>query len=280
MNLLERFKQKGGWCRVFALMVEGYFTNHIGRTAAAMTYYFLFAIFPFLIVVTSLLGLMDLPALTFEGEITRFLPKDVVLLLNTALFHITKNSSNAWLTFGLVLTVWFPYRAVSNLMEVVNDIYDGKALVRRVHPLRILFVAVLLVVLIPMMVLFLVVGERVLLFVSQYVPLSLEFIREWNIMRFLPLSAALLFVLCMVYFLSPTLHQPVRYVLPGAVLSVLAWMLFSLLFSFYVDNIASYSVVYGSIGVMIALLVWMNCSMIAMLMGAVCNVALRQTFAT
>lgn len=279
MNLLEKLKQKGGWCQVLGLMIEGYFTNHISRTAAAMTYYFLFAIFPFMIVVTSLLGLMDLPALTFEGEVARLLPKDVVLFLNTALFHITENSSNALLTLGLVLTVWFPYRAVSNLMEVVNDIYDGREEKKRVHHLRILFVAVLLVVLIPIMVFLLVVGERVLLFISQYLPISVDFIQEWNMLRFLPLSAALLFVLCVVYFLSPTQHQPIRYVLPGALLSMLVWMVFSLIFSFYVDHIASYSVVYGSIGVMIALLVWMNCSMITMLMGAVCNVALRQTFA-
>ena len=276
LDLHGQIKKRKGWQKVILLTIQGYFDNKVGRNAAAMTYYLLFAMFPFFIFVTSLLGLLHLPTLTLDGQITRFLPEDVVAFLNLAIEHITKSSNNALLTFGLVFSVWFPLRAVSNLMEAINYIYgEEKA---GSHSIRTAILTALTIVLIPAMLLLLLLGERVLGFVGEYIPISAEFITGWSRMRFVPMAAALLFMLSAVYFFSPSKIQKARYILPGAVLSMGVWMLFSLIFSYYVDHMGRYSIIYGSIGVIIALLVWMDWSMIAMLMGAVFNVALKTTY--
>lgn len=276
LDLHEQINKRKGWQKVILLTIQGYFDNKVGRNAAAMTYYLLFAMFPFFIFVTSLLGLLHLPTLTLDGQITRFLPEDVVAFLNLAIEHITKSSNNALLTFGLVFSVWFPLRAVSNLMEAINDIYGEEK--SGSHSIRTAILTALTIVLIPAMLLLLLLGERVLGFVGEYIPISAEFITGWSRMRFVPMAAALLFMLSAVYFFSPSKIQKVRYILPGAVLSMGVWMLFSLIFSYYVDHMGRYSIIYGSIGVIIALLVWMDWSMIAMLMGAVFNVALKETY--
>lgn len=276
LDLHGQIKKRKGWQKVILLTIQGYFDNKVGRNAAAMTYYLLFAMFPFFIFVTSLLGLLHLPTLTLDGQITRFLPEDVVAFLNLAIEHITKSSNNALLTFGLVFSVWFPFRAVSNLMEAINDIYGEEK--SGSHSIRTAILTALTIVLIPAMLLLLLLGERVLGFVGEYIPISAEFITGWSRMRFVPMAAALLFMLSAVYFFSPSKIQKVRYILPGAVLSMGVWMLFSLIFSYYVDHMGRYSIIYGSIGVIIALLVWMDWSMIAMLMGAVFNVALKETY--
>lgn len=276
LDLHGQIKKRKGWQKVILLTIQGYFDNKVGRNAAAMTYYLLFAMFPFFIFVTSLLGLLHLPTLTLDGQITRFLPEDVVAFLNLAIEHITKSSNNALLTFGLVFSVWFPFRAVSNLMEAINDIYGEEK--SGSHSIRTAILTALTIVLIPAMLLLLLLGERVLGFVGEYIPISAEFITGWSRMRFVPMAAALLFMLSAVYFFSPSKIQKVRYILPGAVLSMGVWMLFSLIFSYYVDHMGRYSIIYGSIGVIIALLVWMDWSMIAMLMGAVFNVALKTTY--
>lgn len=276
LDLHEQIKKRKGWQKVILLTIQGYFDNKVGRNAAAMTYYLLFAMFPFFIFVTSLLGLLHLPTLTLDGQITRFLPEDVVAFLNLAIEHITKSSNNALLTFGLVFSVWFPLRAVSNLMEAINDIYGEEK--SGSHSIRTAILTALTIVLTPAMLLLLLLGERVLGFVGEYIPISAEFITGWSRMRFVPMAAALLFMLSAVYFFSPSKIQKVRYILPGAVLSMGVWMLFSLIFSYYVDHMGRYSIIYGSIGVIIALLVWMDWSMIAMLMGAVFNVALKETY--
>lgn len=276
LDLHGQIKKRKGWQKVILLTIQGYFDNKVGRNAAAMTYYLLFAMFPFFIFVTSLLGLLHLPTLTLDGQITRFLPEDVVAFLNLAIEHITKSSNNALLTFGLVFSVWFPFRAVSNLMEAINDIYGEEK--SGSHSIRTAILTALTIVLTPAMLLLLLLGERVLGFVGEYIPISAEFITGWSRMRFVPMAAALLFMLSAVYFFSPSKIQKVRYILPGAVLSMGVWMLFSLIFSYYVDHMGRYSIIYGSIGVIIALLVWMDWSMIAMLMGAVFNVALKETY--
>ena len=276
LDLHGQINKRKGWQKVILLTIQGYFDNKVGRNAAAMTYYLLFAMFPFFIFVTSLLGLLHLPTLTLDGQITRFLPEDVVAFLNLAIEHITKSSNNALLTFGLVFSVWFPLRAVSNLMEAINDIYGEEK--SGSHSIRTAILTALTIVLIPAMLLLLLLGERVLGFVGEYIPISAEFITGWSRMRFVPMAAALLFMLSAVYFFSPSKIQKVRYILPGAILSMGVWMLFSLIFSYYVDHMGRYSIIYGSIGVIIALLVWMDWSMIAMLMGAVFNVALKETY--
>ena len=276
LDLHGQIKKRKGWQKVILLTIQGYFDNKVGRNAAAMTYYLLFAMFPFFIFVTSLLGLLHLPTLTLDGQITRFLPEDVVVFLNLAIEHITKSSNNALLTFGLVFSVWFPFRAVSNLMEAINDIYGEEK--SGSHSIRTAILTALTIVLIPAMLLLLLLGERVLGFVGEYIPISAEFITGWSRMRFVPMAAALLFMLSAVYFFSPSKIQKVRYILPGAILSMGVWLLFSLIFSYYVDHMGRYSIIYGSIGVIIALLVWMDWSMIAMLMGAVFNVALKETY--
>lgn len=276
LDLHGQINKRKGWQKVILLTIQGYFDNKVGRNAAAMTYYLLFAMFPFFIFVTSLLGLLHLPTLTLDGQITRFLPEDVVAFLNLAIEHITKSSNNALLTFGLVFSVWFPLRAVSNLMEAINDIYGEEK--SGSHSIRTAILTALTIVLIPAMLLLLLLGERVLGFIGEYIPISAEFITGWSRMRFVPMAAALLFVLSAVYFFSPSKIQKVRYILPGAILSMGVWMLFSLIFSYYVDHVGRYSIIYGSIGVIIALLVWMDWSMIAMLMGAVFNVALKTTY--
>lgn len=276
LDLHGQINKRKGWQKVILLTIQGYFDNKVGRNAAAMTYYLLFAMFPFFIFVTSLLGLLHLPTLTLDGQITRFLPEDVVAFLNLAIEHITKSSNNALLTFGLVFSVWFPLRAVSNLMEAINDIYGEEK--SGSHSIRTAILTALTIVLTPAMLLLLLLGERVLGFVGEYIPISAEFITGWSRMRFVPMAAALLFMLSAVYFFSPSKIQKVRYILPGAVLSMGVWMFFSLIFSYYVDHMGRYSIIYGSIGVIIALLVWMDWSMIAMLMGAVFNVALKETY--
>ena len=276
LDLHGHIKKRKGWQKVILLTIQGYFDNKVGRNAAAMTYYLLFAMFPFFIFVTSLLGLLHLPTLTLDGQITRFLPEDVVAFLNLAIEHITKSSNNALLTFGLVFSVWFPLRAVSNLMEAINDIYGEEK--SGSHSIRTAILTALTIVLIPAMLLLLLLGERVLGFVGEYIPISAEFITGWSRMRFVPMATALLFMLSAVYFFSPSKIQKVRYILPGAVLSMVVWILFSLIFSYYVDHMGRYSIIYGSIGVIIALLVWMDWSMITMLMGAVFNVALKETY--
>ena len=259
---------------IIRLTIKGFLKKEVSKRAASLTYYLIFAIFPFLISVISLLGFLHLPMISLEGDAAAFLPADVITLLNLTIAHMTEASNGAALTFGLVFTFWFPYRAVKNLTDAVSDIYGEEKPVG--HTKRVLLLSLLILILIPVMLILMIIGESVLNLVAQFFPITKEFISIWTKARFLPMAAALILLISAIYYFSPN-HPPARrFILPGAALSTGLWMVYSLAFSYYVDNMGSYSVIYGSIGAIIAFLIWLNWSMTALLVGAVFNQALRE----
>lgn len=269
-------KTDSRWKRVIFHTLDGYFSNGIGKTAASLTYYSVFAIFPFLIFISSLLGFLHLPMITVEGDASALLPADVVALVNLTIAHMTETSSGAWLTFGLVFTVWFPLRAVSSLVGAINGIYGDEKMLK--HTLRIIFLSLLMIIFVPVLLMVLLISKEVMEFISVFVPMAETFIDLWSRIRFLPISLGVLFFISGIYFLSPNQRPLKRFVFPGAFLSAAAWILFSAGFAYYVDHAGKYSVIYGSIGAIIAFLVWLNASIAALLMGAVFNQALRREF--
>jgi len=261
---------------VLQLTVSGFLNNGVGKRSAGLTYYLVFAIFPFIISIISLLGILHLPMISLEGDAAAFLPDDVITLLNMTILHMTEFSNGAVLTFGLAFALWFPFRAVKNMTEEISEIYGDEKQNGRKHLARVFFLYLIILIFIPVVFILLIIGEGLLSFVAQFLPITMEFIHLWNKLRFLPMALALIFLTSAVYTLSPAQRPGWRYVLPGALLSTAAWMVYSLFFAHYVNNMGNYSVIYGSIGAVIVFLIWLNWSLTALLVGAVFNQALRE----
>jgi membrane protein len=84
-------------------------------------------------------------------------------------------------------------------------------------------------------------------------------------------------VTAMLYYIGPNRKQRWRYVWPGAALATLAWLIATMVFAWYVRNIARYNVMYGSIGAAIALLVWMYLLALIALVGCEFNAAYERS---
>ena len=264
--------------QILQLTIRGFVGKEVGRRSAGLTYYLVFAIFPFILSIIALLGVLHLPMISLEGDAAAFLPKDVITLLNITLVHMTAYSNGAILTFGLAFALWFPFRAVKNMTEEVADIYGDEKISGKKRLLKVFFLYLIILIFIPVMFILLIVGEGLLDFVAQFLPvITMEFIALWNKLRFLPMALGLIFLTSAVYSLSPASRPGWRFVLPGALLSTAAWLAYSLFFAHYVNNMGNYSVIYGSIGAIIAFLIWLNWSLTALLTGAVFNQALRES---
>jgi len=118
---------------VLQLTVSGFLNNGVGKRSAGLTYYLVFAIFPFIISIISLLGILHLPMISLEGDAAAFLPDDVITLLNMTILHMTEFSNGAVLTFGLAFALWFPFRAVKNMTEEISEIYGDEKQNGRKH---------------------------------------------------------------------------------------------------------------------------------------------------
>jgi len=157
-----------------------YFEHNVGKNAAALAYYLLFAIFPLLIFISNFLGLLDLDVHSITRYLGRILPPDIVNIVETYLDHITYTSNHVLLWFSLVFSIWFPMRAVRGLMADVRRAYEleepKKPIAYAVK--QFLYTVVFLVVIV--LTLFLsVLGENVLGYINNNLP------QNWHISEYL-----------------------------------------------------------------------------------------------
>ena len=264
-----------------ALLIRRWFDHHVARDSAALTYYLLFAIFPLLIFLNNLVGLLsyDLDALLVM--LARVIPRDVVDLLGQYLVYVSRVSSRTLLWFSAVFTIYFPFRAANALFLSVRKAYGAgmpTGFVR--YQLRVLLFTLLLIVAIFFSVFASTIGNRVLAFVSGYIYLSDLSIRLWSRLRFVFVGAVMFAVIALLYALALDKHPAKRGIWPGVLTALVAWIVVSMLYSLYVERAANYSVIYGSIGTVIVLLLWLYLTAALLIMGAEFNsvlLSLRKT---
>lgn len=269
-------KPKNKFFRLAEALVRRYFNHDVGKSAAALTYYFIFSFFPFLIFLSSLLGRLNLNPLPVE-ELRAIIPDDVLNLVNMYLEYVSETQSQALLIFGLVFSIWFPMRAVSSLMDDINKAWH---ITRRRSPIaRQLVVLAMTVGVLLTIVLSLVLtmaGSWLLTFLARFIHIPLDTIRIWDLLRFFLLGTVMLVLISLLYLLAPNKPMRPADVIPGTIATLVCWLAFSAAFSFYVENIARYSLLYGSIGGIIVLLMWLYALSVVLIMGSELNGALAE----
>ena len=268
--------------RLAADMVLRYYTHDVARDSAALTYYLLFAIFPLLIFISTLLGLLELDIAYITSVLEPLLPTDVLDVVRSYLEYVSANQSRQLLWFSLVFSVWFPMRAAGCLMHSLRKAFGRSApesLWR--SQLRILLFTVWLIVVIAVTLVLVVVGRSVLEFAGRFVTITEAFITAWSYLRFVVLALVMVVTLVILYMLSQGQRRPLREVLPGVGSSLAAWMVLSMAFSYYVEHVGQYSVLYGSIATVIVVLLWLYMSGQILVLGAEFSAALidRETTA-
>lgn len=249
-----------------------YFHHDVGRHSAALAYYLLFTLFPFLIFLSSLLGLLNLDVSEILGGLQPLLPAEVLDVAEAYLEYASRTSSAAMLWFGLVFSIYFPMRAADCLMRAVRRAYHlprpGNQLVYR---FKVLLYTVFLLVTIAVTLALATVSQRMLAFVGRYITLPPAFIELWDFLRF-PLLAVVVFAAVgLLYAMAQDIRQPGRNVVPGVITSLAAWMALSAAYSFYVENFANYSLIYGTLGTMVVLMIWLYLTATVLIMGAEIN---------
>lgn len=253
----------------------------IGKSAAALTYYLLFAMFPLLIFVSNLLGLLELNVASITNTLLPIMPDDVVYLLEAYLNHIDETSNQTLLWFSLAFSIWFPLRAVRSLMDDVRRAYQLKKPEKPVrYTIRqVLFTVAFLVIVVLTLVLS-VFGRRFISTITQWLGLEqvLQFpavlLNLWQYLRFALLGVLMFAVLALLYTVAQDKRCSVKSLMPGITLSLMAWLVISIGFSVYVENFGSYSVIYGTLGTVIVLLVWLYMTSFLLILGAEFNAAL------
>jgi len=278
---MKRNKKRSVVIPALRLVIQNFFEHNVGKNAAALAYYLLFALFPMLIFLSNLLGLLDLNISEIIQILQRFLPKDVVGIVESYLDHVSHTSSQSMLWFALVFTVWFPMRAAKGLMDDVRLAYHlGKPAHPVSYTIRQLVYTVVLLIVVGLTLLFSTLGKQVLGYLNHLIPektlrISDYLLTVWQYLRFIPVGALMFAALGTLYAASLDKRQPWEEMLPGITAALVSWIVVSIGFSVYVENFANYSVIYGTLGAVIVLLMWLYMTAVILILGAELNAALR-----
>lgn len=254
------------------LMVRRYLSHGVGIQSAALAFYLLFTMFPLLIFFSALLGLLRLDQVSVLAGLSRFLPVEVVDFIGMYLEYVGRSSSVRLLLFGLFFSLYFPMRAANTLMRAVRTAYHlGPPTAPVRHVLKTLLYTVFLIVTIVLVLILLTVGEWMLTYAVERFGLPEELAELWQRLRFPTMVVLMYFALYLLYFMSQDSRQPLRNIGPGVLFAMVGWIVVSLCYSYYVENIASYSLFYGSVGTAIVLLMWLYLTATVLIMGGELN---------
>jgi membrane protein len=263
----------GSWAkRVYRKILAD---NCFGQ-AAQLAYYFLFALFPFLLFLTTLLAYIPVPQLLDQimNLLTRALPGEALSLVQDHVHTLVSQQRSGLLSFGIIAALWTASSAILAIADGINHAYDVEESRPwwKVRGMAMLLVIGLSLFMIAATVL-LIFGPQLGSWIANGVGLGEVFALTWNIARW-PVSIVLLmFGLALLYYVAPDAKQSWRWVTPGSVVVVVGWIITSLGFSYYVTNFASYNATYGSIGTVIVLLTWLYLIGVFILIGGEVNAA-------
>ncbi len=258
--------------------------DNLADWAAALTYYGLLALFPALIALVSVVGLVMDPV-TLTDALTDMIqdlgPESAVDTFQGPINTIAGSDRTGvvLLIFGVVVALFSASGYVGAFGRASNDIYEteeGRP-VYKLRPLQML-ITLGMVMLLALVLVALVVSGPIARSVGEALGVGDTGLTIWNVAKWPVLLAVVLLMIAVLYYTAPNAKLPkFQWVSPGSLLAVAAWILASALFALYVANFGSYNKTYGTLGGIVTLLIWMWLTNIAILFGAELNSELERS---
>jgi membrane protein len=252
--------------------------DNITDSAAALTYYGVQAIFPMIVALASVIGLVG-NAQTIIKDATKVVssigPASAVNTFKGPINSLvaSKSSAGILLIVGLLGALWSASGYVGAFMRASNVIYEveeGRSFFK-LRPLQML-VTLVLVILQALILVAVVLTGPIAKTVGNSIGLGSAAVTAWDIAKWPVMLVIVLFMFVVLYYSSPNARiGGLKKVLPGAIMALVVWLIASALFAFYVANFGSYNKTYGTLGGVIAFLVWLWITNVVLLLGAEFN---------
>ena len=258
-------------------------SRNLTHHAAALTYFSVLSIFPGLIVLVSLLGVLGSPD-SIDGLlriVEQLGSQSAVDTLRPPIENIVSNSGGAGiaLVIGIAAALWSASGYIGGFILVANEIWDvdeDRSFFSR-RPLQ-LVITIVMTLSVALILLALVLTGPLVGAVGDEIGVGDTALTIFSIVKWPLIFAAVVFITGFLYRTAPaTSHAGFRWILPGALVATVLWLLGSIAFSFYVANFGSYSGTYGSLAGGIVALLWLYLTNVAVLFGAQFAAELERT---
>jgi membrane protein len=246
--------------------------------AASLAYRAIFSLFPFLLFLVALLGVLHLPQLFewMQEQAALVVPAEAMDQVTRVISEV-RTPQGGLLSLGIALALWSAAGGVLSAMEALNVAYDVKETrpAWKRYGLAVLY-TIAIAVLMVLAAGFMVLGPQLARPIADLFGVQDLVVTAWAFLRWPVAVALLLLVIALVYYVGPNIEQPFRYLTPGALIAVVVWIATSLGFGYYVANFGNYSATYGSIGAIIVMLFYFYISAAVLLLGAEVNAVIQQ----
>ncbi len=269
---------KGGVGQTLKRTITEFKEDNLTDSAAALVYYGVLAVFPALIAMVSIIGLIGDPK-TIINDATKVVSSlgspSAVNTFKGPINGVVAAKSAAGILFivGILAALWSASGYVGAFMRASNKIYEveeGRSFIKR-RPLQML-VTLLLVILQVVVLVALVLTGPLAKTVGDAIGAGSSAVTVWDIAKWPVLLVIVIVMFSVLYYSSPNARiGGFKRVLPGAALALVVWLVASAAFAFYVANFGSYNKTYGALGGVIAFLVWLWVTNVALLLGAEFN---------
>jgi membrane protein len=272
------------WWRAAKASVREFREDNLTDWAAALTYYAVLSIFPALIVLVALVGLLGQYPQTTNSIldiIDKLGPSSTVDTFRGPIEGVVKSKggAGALLGFGLVAAVWSASGYIGAFTRASNAIYEVEESRSfwKLRPLQVL-ITLVAVVLVALLAIALVLTGDLARAVGDEIGLGDTAVSVWSIAKWPVLLIVVMTIISGLYYIAPNVRQAgFRWITPGGVIAVVLWILASAGFAIYVSHFGSYNKTYGSLGAVIVFLVWLWMTNIAILFGAEFNSELERS---
>jgi len=260
--------------RILSIIHEVYIrskNDEVPALAAQLTYYFILSFFPFLIFIITLISYTPIANEIALSSISGILPPVACDLVLDVINEASLTPRKTFLSFGMLTTLWVSSNGMNAVIRGLNKAYDRKETrpywkVKGLSIMSIIALALAIILSLGLLVFGETMGEQLFKFTV--------FKTAWTVIRICASFLFIIMVFSFLYMLVPNRRMTLKEVLPGSVFTTLGWILVSSLFSFYINNFADFSRMYGSIGGVIALLVWLYWISIIIILGGELNASL------
>jgi membrane protein len=272
--MLAYFDVSLSWRELFARTYrETQNDNGLGL-AAQLAYYFFLALFPALLFLIALAGL--LPTQDLVARVVSMLdgiaPPEVITIIRDQLTQISQGGTGGILTFGVAAALWSSSAAMVAIIDSLNRAYDveeGRPWWKQRLTAILLTIGAAVFILISITLV--VAGPELARFIGSQVGLGDTFVWTWTILQWPLVFVLVATAIGLIYYFAPDVDQDFVWITPGSLLATTLWLLGSLGFRIYVVNFGSYNETYGAIGGVIVLMLWLYLSGLAIIIGAEMN---------